>query len=131
MRKLRSSLADLYAFIANLPALGVFPSSTSSATKPPSEREVRRIGDQLIVRLPANLYWSALLPLTWETVGSKGVQELADALLEVRRGLVENTTAFLLELELPIIGRQVLNILAILHEVVSDLEAYDIAWNKR
>jgi hypothetical protein len=84
----------------------------------------------LIQRLPTELYWSALRPLTWKTVADTGVQLVADALLQIRQELVLNGRPIppsMLRDEVPTLGGPILAVLTILQELVSDLEAYQSA----
>jgi hypothetical protein len=128
LRQLREALTDLYAALIKLPGLGIYPAMTSRV--PPTDSQKRResgIRNQLIQRLPSGLYWSALRPLTWETVADTGVQGIADALLDLRRQMLLDARPIppsLLRDEVPELGGPILAVLTILQEVVSDLEAY-------
>ena len=92
--------------------------------------------DELARRLPPQLYWSDLLPLTWETVGDAGVRQLATLVSEAyghakfasllwsatdddatRRYDWDSTFGIF-------IAPRALRALAITHEVVRDLEMY-------
>ena len=82
LRRLRVDLADLcalgthYEFSGDIapggyPRLG-FDTDGFAATA----------FDALVQRIPPEIYWSDLLPLTWETVGDVGVRMLAAQLSE-------------------------------------------------
>lgn len=128
LRQLREVFTDLYAALIKLPGLGIYPARTSRVRPTDShEREESGIRNQLIQRLPSELYWSALRPLTWETVADTGVQVIADALLDLRRQMLLDARPIppsLLRDEVPELGGPILAVLTILQEVVSDLEAY-------
>jgi hypothetical protein len=128
IRELRKALADLYADLIRLPALGIYPAMTWLPGPDFPEREEMR--SLLIQRLPAGLYWSALRPLTWETVGDTGGGLVADALLGLRQELMLNSlpkAPSLLRDEVPSLGGPILAVLTILQELASDLEAYERA----
>jgi hypothetical protein len=81
LRDLRGTLADMYAVMVKLPAEGISPSSGRWQPEPAEDPAFVR----LLERLPADLYWSALRPLTWETVGDRGARDLAGPLIFVVR----------------------------------------------
>src|SRR5437667_2390112 len=60
----------------------------------------QQIFNDLLRRLPRELYWSALLPLTYETVGDQGVrllsEDLADIYCSLENGLRLQRTGGLL-----------------------------------
>jgi hypothetical protein len=47
----------------------------------------RQIFNDLLRRLPRELYWSALLPLTYETVEDRGVRQLSEDLADIHSWL--------------------------------------------
>jgi hypothetical protein len=128
LRQLREAFTDLYAALIKLPGLGIYPALTIRVPPTDSqEDEEGGIRNQLIQRLPSELYWSALRPLTWETVADAGVKAIADALLDLRRQMLLDARPIppsLLRDESPELGGPILAVLTILQEVVSDLEAY-------
>jgi hypothetical protein len=134
LRDLRETLADMYAVMVKLPAEGISPSSGMRWQPDPAEDPAFA---RLLERLPAALYWSALRPLTWETVGDQGVRDLAGPLIDVvrtSRDLWETAKADLEKsmsvlphvaaFEFEDVGRPILEALTILQEVVTDLDAY-------
>ena len=132
LRRLRSDLADLYAIGPRLPRdrardrpLPHFELGTQeawAATK-----------DGLVQRLPSQLYWTALLPRTYLTVGETGTQQLAAEVTDVLEYLEDG-----LRLEVAGTPRNQLDwwsgswevswggitirVLTVLHEVINDLE---------
>ena len=130
LHELRTVLARLYAALVELPARG---GSVTHRVRGSEPDEVR-VELELIARLPTGLYWSALRPLTWETVGDRGASHLAEVLVDVwswvKPGLGRPGLAFSYELEsdMSLICRPLLEALTILQEVVTDLEAYRRTW---
>ncbi len=135
LRQLREVLADLYAALVKLPGLGIEPAPTTGILAvTPDDAPVQ---SGLAARIPPGLYWSSLLPLTWETVGDRGVQQLAENLTDIRHRLRTSLESrdgghhqhslLALQLEVPDLCRSILEALTILHEVVTDLEAYEKA----
>jgi len=128
LTQLREALTDLYAALIKLPCLGIYAAQNSPFPPTDSQRrEDSGIRKQLIQRLPPDLYWSDLRPLTWETVGDRGVQLVADELLDLRRDLMLDQRPkppSLLRDEVPVLGGPILGVLTILQELVSDLEKY-------
>ncbi len=125
IRELRQAFTDLYASLIRLPGLGIYPAMTWLPE--PDFPESEEFRSQLIQRLPTGLYWSALRPLTWETVGDTGVQLVANTLVGLRQELMFNARPkppSLLRDEVPSLGGLILAVLTILQELVSDLEAY-------
>jgi hypothetical protein len=133
LRDLRGTLADMYAVMVKLPAEGISPSSGRWQPEPAEDPAFVR----LLERLPADLYWSALRPLTWETVGDRGARDLAGPLIDVVRTSRDLWVTAQADLEksmnvLPLaaafqfeeLGRPILEALTILQEVVTDLDAY-------
>lgn len=81
LRRLRVDLADLiylglhYDYAGQ--ARGEYPRIIFD-----TEDAGEAVFDELARRLPPQLYWSDLLPLTWETVGDAGVRQLATLVSE-------------------------------------------------
>jgi hypothetical protein len=140
LRGLRSALAHIYAAVLRLPEADPTDSMAPWVCVPDADFE--DLGrSALRGRIPPELYWSALLPMTWETVGDSGVIRLTNLLAEVYshlkltvlrfdRGarddqLVDEWIAGLI-----IWGRPILQTLVILQEVVTDLESYERAWRR-
>jgi hypothetical protein len=130
LREFRTVLARLYATLVEFPAQG--PSMTTHTRG--SAPDVAHVESELIGRLPTGLYWSALRPLTWDTVGDRGVRDLAEALVDVWswvKPMVDvSEAAFLngLEFDMSDICRPLLVGLTILQELVIDLDAYRREW---
>ena len=135
LRGLRGALARLYPSLIGLPSRG--PAMTSRTRGSASDDLRVELG--LIARLPPDLYWSALRPLTWDTVGDRGARDLAQTLVDVWSWLkphlvnFENGgpgTAFLymLGVDMPETCRPLLEALTILQEAVTDLDAYGREW---
>lgn len=135
LRRLRVDLADLicvglhYGYDGQ--TRGEYPRITFD-----TEDAANSVFDNLTKRLPPEIYWSDLLPLTWETVGDSGVRRLSGLISEadghakfamllweatdddpVRRYDWSNTFSIF-------IAPRAIRALAILHEVVEDLEMY-------
>jgi hypothetical protein len=131
LTQLREALTDLYAALIKLPSLGIYAAQNSPfPPTDPQRHEDSGIRKQLIQRLPPDLYWSDLRPLTWETVGDRGVQLVADQLLDLRRDLMlrqRPKPPSLLRDEAPVLGGPILRVITILQELVSDLEKYQSA----
>jgi hypothetical protein len=132
LRDLRRGLADLYAAALRLPE----PPRGKRAGQNielVTESKGAAIMTSLEMRLPKKMYWSALLPLTYETVGDFGVNELADEVREIYGWLVPGLA--LMERNGPRAevedwwanwevswGWPGVRCMAILHEVITDLE---------
>ena len=130
LRQLRLAFTDLYAALIKLPGMGIYPAMTWLPRTDSQRRDETVTRNQLIQRLPVELYWSALGPLTWETVGDAGVQVVADGLLHLHGELRPNERPIrpsILQDEVPTLGGPILALLTILQELVSDLEAYERA----
>jgi hypothetical protein len=134
LRDLRETLADMYAVMVRLPGPGT--SASMGARWGPDPDEDPAFGG-LVARLPDDLYWSALRPLTWETVGDRGARELAGLLIDVvrpsrklwARAVADrqksmNVLPLAAADEFEDLGRPILEALTILQEVVTDLDAY-------
>ncbi len=132
LRDLRTALTDLYAA-----AIHVSPAPPRSGDGSIHLLEDSRrveIEASLQRRLPPEMYWSALLPLTYKTVGNAGVKQLAEDLVEVCGWLAPGLR--LLETASPTSqledwwfgtwdvswGITSIRCISILHEVINDLE---------
>jgi hypothetical protein len=130
------ALADLYALLVRVPDLGMSLAMTSPVDPLPLPDE-GDIEPHVAGRLPAELYWSALRPLTWETVGDVGLKQLALSLVGIWRVLnrIAPTSAtdspdcvlHRFALEKDDLVQLTLDALTVLHEVVTDHEAYEKA----
>jgi hypothetical protein len=90
-RELRSALADLYAAAIHAEEpTHVPPHSIDLVTQ---ERR-NSIELSLSTRLPSDLYWTALLPETYLTVGDLGIKTIAEDLQEVYSSLQPGLTLF-------------------------------------
>ena len=132
LKELRQILADLYAMGPRLPDHAPFHDQMRQFETLPEDGWQQIFGD-LLRRLPSELYWSALLPLTYETVGDRGVRQLSEDLADIY-GELENglrlkraggTSQELLrwwsswETDW---GATAIRTLRVLHEVISDLD---------
>jgi len=86
LRQLREVLADLYAMGPRLPDHAPFDDSLRTFETLPTDRW-QQVFNDLASRLPKELYWSALLPLTYVTVGDRGVRELSEDLSDIYMSL--------------------------------------------
>jgi len=132
LRRLREVLADLYAMGPRLPDYAPFAAPVREFVSLADDRWLEIFND-LVRRLPRPLYWSALLPLTYETVGDRGARQLAEDLADIYRNLENGfrlqraggTAQELLqwwgswETDW---GRTVVRTIGILHEVIVDLD---------
>jgi Domain of unknown function (DUF5063) len=84
LKELRQVLADLYAMGPRLPDHAPFHDQMRHFETLP-EDAWQRIFKDLVRRLPGELYWSALLPLTYETVKDQGVRQLSEDLADIYR----------------------------------------------
>lgn len=129
-RELRSVLTDLYAAAVHAPELA----PTKGQNIPLVEHAARdEIEASLRQRLPREMYWTALLPATYETVGDLGVNTMADFLQEIYGWLVPGLSLFEREGPAPEVaawwfsgwevhwGSAAVRCIAILHEVIDDL----------
>jgi uncharacterized protein DUF5063 len=82
LKELRQVLADLYAMGTRLPDHAPFRDSMPEFETLP-EDDWQQIFNDLLRRLPRELYWSALLPLTYETVEDRGVRQLSEDLADM------------------------------------------------
>jgi hypothetical protein len=82
LKELRQVLADLYAMGPRLPDHAPFHDLMRQFVTLPEDKW-QEIFSDLMSRLPRELYWSALLPLTYETVGDRGVRELSVDLADI------------------------------------------------
>lgn len=82
LRELREVLADLYAIGPRLPDHAPYDDQLRPFETLPEDRWGQVFND-LARRLPTELYWSALLPLTYETVGDRGVRDLSEDLSDM------------------------------------------------
>jgi Domain of unknown function (DUF5063) len=88
LKELRQVLADLYAMGPRLPDHAPFHDQMRHFETLP-EGGWQQIFNDLLRRLPRELYWSALLPLTYETVEDRGVRQLSEDLADIY-SLLEN-----------------------------------------
>ncbi len=120
LRAMRQAVADLYAAMVGLRGSGDAP-ALRSREPASAEREVD-IHSRLLARLPRELYWSALLPLTWKSVGDVGNQQLAERLLDIFRDLMTipitpdagadpASVIYRLQFDLIVFGRPMLEVL--------------------
>ena len=133
--RLRVALADLIYLGLHYDsagqARGEYPRITFD-----NEDAAEAVYDELVRRLPSQIYWSDLLPLTWETVDDACVRQLATLVSDAyghakfasllwratdddatRRYDWDSTFGIF-------IAPRALRALAITHEVVCDLEMY-------
>lgn len=136
LKRFRLVLADTYAAMLRLPPCGVAPARTVPLSSEDPDALEAKATDALKGRLPPELYWSALLPLTWASVGAVGVERLSAMLAESYSRLKGSVVEFDLgatpaemfdswETALIFFARPLLQALAVLHEVVTDLEMYE------
>ena len=133
LRQLRIALGDLYAMALHQPAPP--RSERSGHLELVSNAKKGAVAASLERRLPSELYWSALLPRNYADVGDLGVKTLADALgtiygwLAPGLGLLGKTGSdkelqqWWFEWE-AYWGSPAVRCIAILHEVIVDLEMY-------
>ena len=86
LKELRQVLADLYAMGPRLPDHAPFHDPMRQFETLP-EGGWQQIFNDLLRRLPRELYWSALLPLTYETVEDRGVRQLSEDLADIHSWL--------------------------------------------
>ena len=134
LQGLRIALAEVYVALIRLPGAGIYAADDVGGIPEQSLTDSDRAARvRLAKRLPLYLYWSALRPLTWDTVDGAGSALLITHLVELRHelrayqeiGVQPSQVARLLQREQPTVGRAVLEPLTILQELVSDLEAYE------
>jgi len=123
LRELRVALADMYAAGPRLPEL---PSMCppEGHVEPVTESKQAALVASVESRLPREMYWSGLLPLTYLTVGDAGVKQFADDLREIyfwlapgfgrNHATVGDWQSYW--------GMPTVRCLAVLHEVIGDLE---------
>jgi hypothetical protein len=132
LKELRQAIADLYAMAPRLPDHAPFHDPMRVFETLP-EDGWQQIFNDLLRRLPRELYWSALLPLTYENVEDQGVRHLSEDLADIYSWLengfrlqrVGGTSQDLLEWwgswETDW-GYAALRTLSVLHEVIVDLD---------
>jgi hypothetical protein len=138
LRQCELALADLYPLVVRVPSLGRSPAMTTpegiDQSPIPNEGDLE---STVAGRLPQDLYWAALRPLTWEDVANTGTTRMAHALVSIGRVLTpilweaatasSNSLLYAFSLDKDDLAQLTLAALTILHEVVTDLEAYEKA----
>ncbi len=84
LKELRQAIADLYAMAPRLPDHAPFHDPMRKFETLP-EDGWHQIFNDLVRRLSRELYWSALLPLAYETVKDQGVRQLSEDLADIYR----------------------------------------------
>ena len=84
LRELRQALADLYAFGPRLPDHAPFNASVRHFDGV-TDDTWQAVFNDLLRRLPRPIYWSGLLPLTYENVGDRGASQLSEDLSDLYR----------------------------------------------
>jgi len=132
LKELRQTIADLYAMAPRLPDHAPFHDPMRQFETLP-EDGWQQIFNDLLRRLPSELYWSALLPLTYKNVEDQGVRQLSEDLADIYSWLengfrlqrVGGTSQDLLEWwgswETDW-GYAAVRTLSVLHEVIVDLD---------
>ena len=131
LRMLRVTMADLYATALRMPGRPPRTGVPRQFSLLPSDLWVA-IRDELMRRLPHEMYWTALLPLTYETVADVGTRQMAEDLSDIyidlgngfQLQMAGGTSADVLDwwADWDVSwGATTVRCLAVLHEVIGDL----------
>jgi Domain of unknown function (DUF5063) len=131
-KEIRAALTYLYAAAVHAPDPGpATPGRGTIELVPESKRF--DVEAALESRLPQGMYWSALLPLDYLTVGDLGVKTIAEQLQDIYSGLVPGLALFKTAGATPELkdwwfgswevswGPPAVRCMGILHEVITDL----------
>lgn len=131
-KEIRSALTDLYAAAIHAPDPSPVTAGRGTIELVPASKR-SEIEAALVSRLPREMYWSALLPRDYLTVGDLGVNTMAEYLQDIYSWLVPGLVLFDIAGATPELkdwwfgswevnwGRSAVRCMDILHEVITDL----------